>query len=211
MQIAFPAHDYAGYIFDLDGTLIDSMPAHYHAWLEALRAAGYAGEFSEDFFYSLGGVPTAKIVEIVNRQHGTALDPAVVAHAKEELYLGLLPGIARLEPVVDFARTRSAGGRPVSIASGGARRIVDAALRAAGLRELFPIIVTPEDVTHGKPSPEMFLCAARRMGVEPSDCLVLEDAEPGRQAAEAAGMDYVIVPGARERSGYSAVNGRPPA
>jgi HAD superfamily hydrolase (TIGR01509 family) len=197
MQIAFPNRDYAGYIFDLDGTLIDSMPVHYRAWLEGLRGAGFTHEFGEDFFYSLGGVPTARIVEILNARHGTALEPAAVAHAKEEIYLERLPEIPRIEPVVSFARARVAAGRPIAIASGGARRVVDAALRATGLRDLFPIIVTPEDVTHGKPSPEMFLFAAARMGVPAGGCLVLEDAEPGRQAAVAAGMDCVMVPGRR--------------
>jgi HAD superfamily hydrolase (TIGR01509 family) len=200
MQIAFPARDYAGYIFDLDGTLIDSMPVHYTAWRTALRTAGFAHGFEEDFFYSLGGVPTAKIVEILNQRHGTNLDPAAVAHAKEEIYLKELPRILPIAPVVAFARARVAAGKRTAVASGGGRSVVEAALRAAGLRDLFPVITTPEDVEHGKPAPDLFLLAAKKMGVPPRECLVLEDAEPGRQAAVAAGMDYVLVPGARERA-----------
>jgi HAD superfamily hydrolase (TIGR01509 family) len=203
MDIAFPTRGYAGYIFDLDGTLIDSMPLHYVAWSEALRAAGFKGGFSEDFFYSLGGVPTVKIVEIINARDGTALDAPAVAHAKEEIYLGRLSTVRRIEPVVAFLRAKVASGRPVAVASGGGRPVVEAALRGAGLRELFKVIATPEDVAHGKPAPDLFLLAARRMGVVPHDCLVLEDAEPGRLAAVAAGMDYVLVPGARERAAAS--------
>jgi beta-phosphoglucomutase-like phosphatase (HAD superfamily) len=97
-----------------------------------------------------------------------------------------------------------AAGHPVSIASGGARRIVEAALVATGIRDIFPIIVTPEDVAHGKPSPDMFIYAAGRMGVPSQDCLVLEDADPGRHAAIAAGMEFLIVPGARERGTHDA-------
>jgi HAD superfamily hydrolase (TIGR01509 family) len=199
MQITFPARDYAGTIFDLDGTLIDSMPMHYEGWREALLASGFTHEFEEDFFYSLGGVPTAKIIEILNGRHGTSMDPAAVAHLKEEIYLKKLPRIARIEPVVEFARARVAAGRPASVASGGGRHVVEAALRAAGIRELFGVIATPEDVAHGKPAPDLFLLAAHKMGVPARECLVLEDAEPGRQAAIAAGMDYVMIPGARER------------
>jgi HAD superfamily hydrolase (TIGR01509 family) len=208
MQINFPKRDYAGYVFDLDGTLIDSMPAHHRAWCEALEAAGIRDGFPEDLFYSMGGIATAKIVDLLNHRHGTSLHAEEVAHAKEQIYLRMLPGIARIEPVVAFARARVAAGRPVSIASGGARPIVEAALSATGIRDLFSIIITPENVTHGKPSPEMFLLAASRMGVPARECLVLEDAEPGRQAALAAGMDYVLVPGARERAAAKAAEAK---
>jgi HAD superfamily hydrolase (TIGR01509 family) len=204
MQINFPARDYAGYIFDLDGTLIDSMPMHYEGWREALRTSGFRHEFDEDFFYSLGGVPTAKIIEILNGRHGTSLDSAAVAHHKEQIYLKKLPRISRIEPVVEFARARVAAGRPAAVASGGGRPIVEAALRAAGIRDLFSVIATPEDVAHGKPAPDLFLLAGKKMGVAPWECLVLEDAEPGRQAAIAAGMDYVMIPGARERAAAAA-------
>lgn len=201
MVIHFPTRDYAGYVFDLDGTLIDSMPVHFEAWTEGLRASGFAYEFPETLFYSLGGVPTKKIVEILNERHGTRMDPEAVMHEKERIYLARLPGVPRIEPVVAFAERAVAKGIPVSIASGGPRPVVDAALRGAGLDGLFRVIVTPEDVHHGKPSPEMFLLAAKRMGVEPRGCLVLEDAELGRQAAVAAGMDYVMVPQPSQRTG----------
>jgi len=199
MLIQFPTRDYAGYVFDLDGTLIDSMPVHFEAWTAGLRNSGFQYEFSEEFFYSLGGVPTKRIIEILNEKHGTHMDPEAVMHEKERIYLERLAGVPRIEPVVAFAERAVAKGIPVSIASGGPRPVVDAALRGAKLASLFPVIVTPEDVTHGKPSPEMFLLAAKKMGVPPGQCLVLEDAELGRQAAVAAGMDYVMVPQPSQR------------
>lgn len=199
MLIQFPTRDYAGYIFDLDGTLIDSMPVHFDAWTAGLRNSGFVHEFTEELFYSLGGVPTKRIVEILNERHGTTLDPDAVMHEKERLYLELLPGVPRIVPVVEFAERAVARGLPISIASGGPRPVVDAALRGAGLDHLFRVIVTPEDVQHGKPSPEMFLLAAARMGVPARECLVLEDAEMGRRAAVAAGMDYVMVPQPKDR------------
>lgn len=194
MDLTFPDRDYSGYIFDLDGTLIDSMPAHFRAWTTALREAGLMQEFSENQFYSLGGVPTDKIVALLNEQYGTNLDPAGVAHAKEEIYTRELAEVALIEPVVAFARKKHAAGIPIAVASGGMRHVVARALEADGLRDLFSIVVTPEDVAHGKPAPDMFLLAAKLMGVAPRDCLVLEDAEMGRRAAVAAGMDYVLVP-----------------
>ncbi len=199
MVISFPARDYAGYIFDLDGTLIDSMPIHFAAWTAGLRNSGFRHEFSEEFFYSLGGVPTRRIIEILNERDGTHMDPDAVMHEKERIYLDLLPGVARIEPVVEFAQRAVKRGIPVSIASGGPRPVVDAALHGAKLDHLFAIRVTPEDVQHGKPSPEMFLLAAKKMGVPAHECLVLEDAELGRQAAVSAGMDYVMVPQPKDR------------
>lgn len=199
MQIQFPTRDYAGYVFDLDGTLIDSMPIHFAAWTAGLRNSGFQYEFSEEFFYSLGGVPTKRIIEILNEKHGTHMDPETVMHEKERIYLEMLPGVPRIDPVVAFAERAVAKGIPVSIASGGPRPVVDTALRGAKLDHLFSIIVTPENVKHGKPSPEMFLLAAQKMGVPPRQCLVLEDAELGRQAAVAAGMDYVMVPQPAQR------------
>lgn len=199
MKIRFPTRDYAGYVFDLDGTLIDSMPIHFAAWTTGLRNSGFRHEFSEEFFYSLGGVPTKRIVEILNERDGTHMDPEAVMHEKERIYLEMLPGVPRIDPVVAFAERAVAKGIPVAIASGGPRPVVDAALRGARIDALFPVIVTPEDVQHGKPSPEMFLLAAQRMGVAPHACLVLEDAELGRQAAVSAGMDYVMVPQPAQR------------
>lgn len=196
MEITFPSRDYAGYIFDLDGTLIDSMPVHFRAWAASLQAAGYGGGFTEELFYSLGGTPAMRMVEILNERAGTALDPTKVAQAKEALYLSLLPQVVRIEPVVAFAERQQARGTPIAIASGGARYVVDAALKSGGLEHLFSIIVTPEDVAHGKPAPDMFLLAAEKMGVSPRDCLVLEDAELGIKAAIAAGMDYLLIPSA---------------
>ncbi len=199
MRIDFPTREYAGYIFDLDGTLVDSMPAHYEAWKAGLLAAGFTHGFPEELFYSLGGVPTARIVTILNERHGTALDALAVAHAKEDIYLERLPLIEPIEPVVRFAREAAARGRPLSVASGGMRHVVHLTLAGAGLTDLFPVVVTPEDVAHGKPAPDLFLLAAERMGVPPGECLVFEDAEMGRRAAVAAGMDHVMIPCASVR------------
>ena len=86
---------------------------------------------------------------------------------------------------------------PVSVSTGGWRRVAGETLRLIGLGEIFTIIVTPEDVEHGKPAPDMFLLAAQKMGVPPQDCLVFEDGQPGVEGARAAGMEVVFIPSRR--------------
>lgn len=199
MQLDIPPGDFAGYIFDLDGTLIDTMPAHFRSWETALRHEGLAGNLDEDYFYALGGVPSLQVAELLAAKHGLAISsPNQVSERKERIYLGELDSIAPIAPVVAFAREVSQN-RPVSIATGGTPDIALPAISAAGLDDLFKIVVTPHDVApgRGKPHPDMFLEAARRMGVEPTRCLVFEDAEPGIRAALAAGMQVVRVPSRR--------------
>jgi HAD superfamily hydrolase (TIGR01509 family) len=195
MQLDIPADDFAGYIFDLDGTLVDTMPLHFLAWDEAMRGAGIPGKLDENLFYSLGGIPTRRVAEIFGEHYRVALDADAVAHVKEKLYLKRIAEVRLIEPVAAFAR-RIAKTHPRAIATGGQPEIAIPALEAAGLRDIFEIVITPDDVPpgRGKPEPDMFLLAALRMGVAPEKCLVFEDAEPGIRAALAAGMQVVRVP-----------------
>ena len=199
MKLDIPPGDFAGYIFDLDGTLVDTMPLHYRAWDEAMQAVGLKCQLDEELFYSLGGVPTLKVAELIGKHYGLTIDPHAVFDHKEALFIALGKDAKLIEPVVAIAR-RVAATHPVSIASGGPRDIVRRMLELTGLAPLFKVVVTPEDVVHGKPAPDMFLLAAEKMGVPPERCLVFEDAEPGMRAAEAAGMKYVRVP-SRKKSG----------
>ena len=198
MQLDIPAGDFAGYIFDLDGTLIDTMPLHYKAWDAAMRVHGLGETLDEDLFYSLGGVPTVRVAEVIGAHYGLKIAPLEVEHTKETLFLENLKDVAHIVPVVAFAR-RVAATHPVAIATGGMPEIAMPALKATGLDGLFKIVVTPKDVApgRGKPEPDMFLLAARKMGVAPERCLVFEDAEPGIKAALAAGMQVVRVPSRR--------------
>ncbi len=193
MQLDIPEGKFAAYIFDLDGTLIDTMPLHYQAWDKAMRRAGLTQALDEDLFYSFGGVPTLRVAELIGAHYRLKVDPAKVYEEKESLFGELQADALLIEPVVKFAR-HVAQTHPVAVASGGQRPIVKRSLHLSGLAPLFPIVVTADDVVHGKPSPDMFLLAAKLMGVEPKECLVFEDAVPGMKAAEAAGMRYVKVP-----------------
>jgi HAD superfamily hydrolase (TIGR01509 family) len=193
MKLDIPAGDFAGYIFDLDGTLVDTMPLHYRAWNQTMQQAGLRQVLSEDLFYSLGGMPTRRVAVALAGHYGLTIDVEKVFHEKEALFSELRLEMRRIEPVVAFAR-KVAGHAPVSVASGGPKPVVRRTLELMGLAELFPVVVTPEDVAHGKPAPDMFLLAAEKMGVPAARCLVFEDGEPGFQAAKAAGMQWVRVP-----------------
>jgi HAD superfamily hydrolase (TIGR01509 family) len=189
--LELPAGEFAAYIFDCDGTLADTMPTHYKAWLEALGE--HAREFPEAMFYELGGVPTGRIVEILNERHGYNLPVNETVEHKEALFLAHSSEIAAIEPVVALAR-KYHGVKPLAVASGGHRRIVMNTLRALGIADLFDAIVTAEDYRRGKPSPDPFLEAALRLDVPPELCLVFEDTATGIAAATAAGMQSVLVP-----------------
>lgn len=199
MKLEIPAGEFAGYIFDLDGTLVDTMPLHYRAWDTAMRKVGLDAPLDEELFYSLGGVPTRRVAELIAAHYGLKIDVHAVFDHKEALFVELQKDAKLIEPVVEIARRVSLT-RPVSIASGGPRPIVRGMLELTGLASLFKrngnydLVITPEDVEHGKPAPDMFLLAAKRMGVPSAECLVFEDAEPGMRAAEAAGMQWVRVP-----------------
>lgn len=186
-----PNGEFDAYIFDCDGTLADTMPLHYKAWLTALSEHGC--EFPEALFYELGGVPTVKIVEILNQRHGHTMPVHETAEKKEKLFVQMIPQILPIEPVVTLVH-HFAGTKPMAVASGGHRSIVTKTLMALGILEKFDTIVGAEDYIHGKPSPDPFLEAARRLGVSPEKCLVFEDTNTGVEAAKAAGMEYVLVP-----------------
>ncbi|MBK1990949.1 HAD family phosphatase [Sphaerospermopsis aphanizomenoides BCCUSP55] len=191
MDIAFPTRHFGGYIFDCDGTIADTMPLHYRAWARAMKDFG--GTFPEDIFYAWGGKPTDVIVNQLNAMFGTSLDVAETVARKEGYYLESVHEVGPVVPVLEFARSIH-GTAPMAIASGGHHELVDATLAALGITELFDAVVCAEDYVHGKPAPDPFLEAARRLQVPPDQCVVFEDSPTGIAAAEAAGMAHVFVP-----------------
>ncbi len=195
-RVIIPEKRYAGYIFDLDGTLVDSMATHYRAWRWALAQNGAPPEaFRWHEFVAHGGMAAPDIVADVNACYGLSMPPHEVADMKRARYAYLLEHeqLPVIEETVALVRRLKEEGIPYAIGTGSWPEGALATLRSAGIEELFTIMVTPPDVQRGKPAPDIFLLCAERMGVNPQECVVFEDAEPGIKAARAAGMDCVCV------------------
>jgi len=194
MILELPDRDFGGYIFDCDGTLVDSMPLHFRAWMASFVYHGATWHWTEDDFYANAGVPDRVTVMELNARHGVSLDPDSIHEFKAEWYSRHLADLAPVPAVAALAKRYHEEGRKISVASGSDLSLVAPSLEVAGLAPFFDIVITPADVKRGKPAPDMFLLAAERMGVDPADCLVFEDGKPGIEAAEAAGMRWVFVP-----------------
>ncbi len=197
-RVTLPEKIYAGYIFDLDGTLVDSMPVHYKAWRWALREHGAPHHvFQWDEFVAHGGMAAPDIVADLNATYGLNMEPETVAEDKRNRYAWLLLNetLPIIPETVNLVRRLREQGIPYAIGTGSMPGGATETLQSAGVADLFPIMVTPADVPpgFGKPRPDIFLLCAERMGVNPRECVVFEDAEPGIQAAMAGGMDYVRV------------------
>ncbi len=174
-----------GLIFDMDGTLVDSMPLHFKAW--SLTAAENGFEYTENQFLKTAGMPTHKIVPVINVEMGLNLDPEIFSHRKEEHFLRNINDIKLIEPVAEIVK-KFHHILPMSIGTGGKKSIAKLTLEILGFDKYFEVIVTAEDVVNHKPYPDTFLKCAELMNVSPEFCQVFEDGEMGLLAAKRAGM-----------------------
>lgn len=186
-----PPSNTAGLIFDCDGTLADTMPAHFQAWTTVLGRVGIP--FSESRFYELGGMPTARIIRLLSEESGVAVaNVDHLVHLKEESFLTFLTEIRQIEPVVSIAKSYR-GRLPMAVASGGYRSVIQRTLSQIGILEWFETLVCAEDTEKHKPEPDVFLEAARRLKLDPEQCIVFEDTDIGLEAARRAGIPSVDV------------------
>ena len=193
MTLTFPARRVAGVVFDIDGTLLDNMPFHIEAF-EAFNAAHGLPPLTLETRKWMDGKRNSDIFPGLFSRDLTPEEIEKLAHEKESAYRRLsagrlqpLPGLMRLLDALDAARI------PVALATSAPRENVEHTLRELGLDTRLTAIARSDEVPHGKPAPDVFLEAARKMGVEAADCLAFEDAPMGLVAAGRAGMACVAV------------------
>ncbi len=179
-------------IFDLDGTLADTMPVHFLAYKNIL--VDYGINFTPELFAKLAGIPAVGTIEKLNDWFGTKMNAEEVGHFKEREYEKIMHKMKPIIPVVELAK-KYHGILPMAVGTGGYKRLAWKTMYILGLGKYFEILVSSEDVIHPKPFPDTFLKCAELMGVEPSVCEVFEDAHLGIQAAKAAGMMATLVTG----------------
>ncbi|HKK19487.1 MAG TPA: HAD-IA family hydrolase [Opitutales bacterium] len=183
-------HDYEGLIFDMDGTLADTMPTHFIAWTRSMGAHGI--EFSEERFYALGGVPAVNVIEMLAGEQGVGVDAVKLAGEKENLFLELLEEVRPVLPVkaiAEFHREHV----PMAVATGSEKWVAEKILKALGIYDWFGAIVGGDCVENPKPAPDVYLRAAELIGVDPRRCHAFEDTKLGMEAARSAGMEVVDI------------------
>src|SRR4051812_35742076 len=181
-------------IFDLDGTLVDSEPNYYEASREMLSdhgVPGYAWRDNEQYV----GIGTWETIGIWKARYGIGAAQADLLAELNHRYLELARAATPVYPQMrKFVELLAGEGVPMAVASGSSPEAIEAILTGTGLAAWLTTVVSADEVAHGKPAPDVFLEAARRLGAAPADCVVLEDAAPGAPAAHAAGMRCIAIP-----------------
>jgi beta-phosphoglucomutase-like phosphatase (HAD superfamily) len=180
-------------IFDMDGTLLDSMYMHIEAWQEAGQRFGIV--ITEDLINANAGTSTYELIIKLSLDYGWDVDPYEFTKAKQEIFKRIKTqagSIRRIEPIIEIAEYYK-GKLPMAVGTGSSREGAISALEDSGLIHLFDNIVTADDVAKSKPDPEVFMQSAEKFNVHPSDCLVFEDGDNGILSAIAAGMAWIDV------------------
>ncbi|WP_406155628.1 HAD family hydrolase [Streptomyces canus] len=181
-------------IFDLDGTLVDSEPNYYEAGRQTLAEHGVP-DFTWTDHERYVGISTQETVTRWKSLYGLRASVPELLADKNRRYLELARTATRAYPEMrKFVELLAGEAVPMAVASGSSPEAIDAILAGTGLDAYLRTTVSADEVAHGKPAPDVFLEAARRLGADPADCVVLEDAAPGAAAAHAAGMRCIAIP-----------------
>jgi HAD superfamily hydrolase (TIGR01509 family) len=183
--------DFEAYLYDCDGTLADNMEAHKQTYVRVAADKGVTIDGA--IIDELAGWPVVNVVEEINKRYNTTLDP--IAFADERLDMFYNEYITETQPILHVVNHLKASADKVKIGvvSGGTRKSVKKTLEILGIIDLVDVMVCAGETVHGKPFPDPFLAAAQQLGVNPANCLVFEDGDPGTTAAEAAGMKWIRI------------------
>ncbi|MFN8240892.1 MAG: HAD-IA family hydrolase [Bacteroidales bacterium] len=181
-----------GLIFDLDGTLVDSMPLHYEGWKKACDRFG--AKIDPAFLRFHTGSPGWAIATAIIESSGLTgvVTPEQIMKVKLEEFYKVQHLIKAVDPVADIVR-KYHGVLPMAVGTGGHREAVERSLEVSGMRDYFEIVVTANDVEKHKPHPDTFLKCAELMKIEPAYIEVFEDGDLGIEAAKRAGMQFTDV------------------
>lgn len=172
-------------IFDLDGTLSDSLPVHVETWNRIGDHYGF--KFDPQIIHEMTGRPTIEFARRIIEQYGVSEDPETMVKLKQQSFWKLAHLLKPVDEVVSIVRENH-GILPMAVGTGASRRSAEVQLNELNLLNYFDVIVSADDVTRHKPEPETFLECARLMGVAPAFCQVFEDGDLGISAAQKAGM-----------------------
>jgi HAD superfamily hydrolase (TIGR01509 family) len=193
-----PVGEMRAVVFDMDGLMFNTEDVYYRVGDEVLKPRGY--RFCRELSDAMMGRPPQPAFEVMIRWHNLDATWEELKAESEVAFLELLDEhLAPMPGLLDLLTALEAAGIPKAIGTSSARRLVDACLSRLGLESRFQFILSAEDITHGKPHPEIYLRAAERFGFAPGEVLVLEDSETGCRAAAAAGTFTVAVPGEHSR------------
>ena len=172
------------WIFDFDGVLVNTMEAHFASYGQALAEAGV--RIDRERFFSQAGMTGREQIAWFARAAGKDVDVEAVYRRKSEIARQSTVAPQPIPAIVELLRLLRAAGHRTAIASGSSRPSIEPIMAALGIEA--DALVTADDVTRGKPHPDLFLAAAERLGADPADCIVVEDSDVGIECARNAGM-----------------------
>lgn len=186
----FDLDQYEALLFDLDGTLINSMPLHNKAWLDTLKDHG--AEIDIQFLHDTAGMSSVRIVSILNERLGMSLDPKIVSRDKRNRYLESLDQVKTAPQLMEIVE-KFHGKCAMGIITGSSHEVVDQLLPKLGIDHYFQSIVCSDDTVLGKDSIEPYELAAKQLNVKTENCLFFDDGDVGLKGAKLAGLEVVHV------------------
>jgi HAD superfamily hydrolase (TIGR01509 family) len=190
MGIKHNLDDFKALIFDLDGTLIDSMPFHNQAWFRTMSELGL--DIDETFLKETAGLSSEIIVSVINKKFSKNLDPREVSEKKRDCFLEVMHKVEVVQPVLDIIKKYHKK-KPLGIITGGSHDVVDVLLPKLNIDFYFDSIICADDTKNGKDHPEPYELMGKHLSIDTKDCIFFDDGDVGLKGAMSAGMTVVHV------------------